>query len=63
MMGNKQLPLWTCQSALRRLETDALPNIVSGISAGSVVGAMLCTRTPEEIERDTQPEILQHKLK
>lgn len=45
------------------LETDALPNIVSGTSAESVVGAMLCTRTPEEIERDMQPEVLQHKLK
>lgn len=37
-------------------ETDALPNIVSGTSAGAVVGAILCTRTPEELERDMKPE-------
>jgi len=40
------------------LETDAMPNIVSGTSAGSVVGTLLCTRTPEEIDRDMRPEVL-----
>lgn len=30
-------------------EADALPNIISGASAGSIVCAVLCTRTDEEI--------------
>ena len=45
------------------LETDAMPTIVSGTSAGSVVGTILCTRTPEEIERDMRPEVLCDKVK
>lgn len=45
------------------LETDAMPNIVSGTSAGSVVGTILCTRTPEEIDRDMRAEVLCDKVK
>lgn len=44
------------------LERDVLPHIISGTSAGSVIAAMLCTRTNEEIERDMKPEILVDKL-
>ena len=40
------------------LEVDLLPHIISGTSAGSVVGAMICTRTDEELLRDLKPEIL-----
>lgn len=42
------------------LETGCLPNIVSGTSAGSVIGAILCTRTDEELVDDLRPEII-HK--
>jgi predicted acylesterase/phospholipase RssA len=45
------------------LEMDAMPNIVSGTSAGAVVGTVLCTRTPEEIERDMRPEVLSEHVK
>lgn len=45
------------------LEMDAMPNIVSGTSAGSVVATLLCTRTPEEIERDMRPEVLCNHVK
>uniref|UniRef100_A0A7S4J505 Uncharacterized protein n=1 Tax=Odontella aurita TaxID=265563 RepID=A0A7S4J505_9STRA len=45
------------------IEEDALPHIISGTSAGSVVGAMLCTRTREELDRDMRPEVLVNKLK
>lgn len=44
------------------LENDLLPNIISGTSAGSVIGAMICTRTDEELLRDMKPEVLQPKM-
>lgn len=44
------------------LETDLLPHIISGTSAGSVIGAMLCTRTDEELLRDLHPEVLAPKM-
>jgi predicted acylesterase/phospholipase RssA len=40
------------------LEEDCLPHIISGTSAGSVVGSLVCTRTDEELMRDLDPEIL-----
>lgn len=45
------------------METDSLPNIISGTSAGSVIGAIICTRTDEELKRDLTPEALGGKLK
>lgn len=44
------------------LEEGLLPDIISGTSSGSVVAAMICTRTNEEIERDMRPEILVDRL-
>jgi Predicted esterase of the alpha-beta hydrolase superfamily len=43
-------------------EEGVLPHIISGTSAGSVVAAMLCTRTDEEIRRDMRPEVLVNRL-
>jgi hypothetical protein len=40
------------------METDCLPNIISGTSAGSIIGALLSTRTNEELRRDMTPEVL-----
>ena len=40
-----------------------LPHILSGTSAGAVVGAFVGTRTDEEIERDLTPETLELRLK
>ena len=45
------------------LEMGSLPNIISGTSAGSVVGAIVCTRTDDEIKHDLDPAILATKLK
>ncbi|KAL7546876.1 hypothetical protein ACHAWF_010200 [Thalassiosira exigua] len=57
MMGNYHF------GAVRALlETDLLPHIISGTSAGSVIGAMLCTRTEEELIRDLKPEVLAPKM-
>lgn len=44
------------------LEAGVLPNIISGTSAGSVVAAVICTRTDEELIRDMKPEIMSSKL-
>jgi len=44
------------------LELGALPRIISGTSAGSVVGAIVCTRTDDEIRRDMQPSLIVDKL-
>lgn len=57
MMGNYHF------GAVRALlETGLLPHIISGTSAGSVIGAMLCTRTDEELMRELTPEILCSKM-
>jgi predicted acylesterase/phospholipase RssA len=40
-----------------------LPHIISGTSAGSVVGAIVCTRTDKELKRDMSPEGVGDKLK
>jgi len=45
------------------METDCLPHIVSGTSAGSVIAAMVCTRSNEELRRDMVPAILGEKMK
>jgi predicted acylesterase/phospholipase RssA len=43
------------------IEAGVLPNIISGTSGGSVVGAILCTRTDEELLRDLNPnELIKH---
>ena len=34
------------------LETGLLPHIISGTSAGGVIGAMLCTRTNEKLLKE-----------
>jgi len=44
------------------LDEGVLPHIISGTSSGSVVAALLCTRTDEEIRRDMRSEILVNKL-
>lgn len=44
------------------LDENILPHIISGTSAGSVIAAMLCTRTVDEIRRDMRPEVLVDRL-
>jgi predicted acylesterase/phospholipase RssA len=45
------------------METDCLPHIVSGCSAGSVIGAVLCTRTNLELHNDLDPKVIGPHLK
>eukprot|EP00804_Cyclotella_cryptica_P004643 CCRYP_006955-RA/>CCRYP_006955-RA protein AED:0.07 eAED:0.07 QI:235/0.75/0.6/1/1/1/5/0/892 len=57
MMGNYHF------GAVRALlETGLLPHIISGTSAGSVIGAMLCTRTDEELIKELTPEVLAPRM-
>ena len=44
------------------LEAGVLPDIISGTSGGSVIGAIICTRTDDEIRRDFDPQVLITKL-
>jgi len=44
------------------LDNKLLPHIISGTSAGSVVSAILCTRTDKELDNDLDPEVLADKL-
>jgi len=44
------------------LEAKLLPHIISGTSAGSVVGAILCTRTEDELLADLDPKVLVQHL-
>jgi len=43
------------------LEEDCLPHVISGTSAGSVLGSLVCTRTDAELVRDLRPEIISPK--
>jgi hypothetical protein len=45
------------------METDCLPNIVSGCSAGSIIGAVLCTRSDDELQRDLDPQVIGPRMK
>jgi predicted acylesterase/phospholipase RssA len=39
------------------LEKDILPNIISGSSAGALIGSYICTRTTEELKVELTPEL------
>jgi hypothetical protein len=63
LSGGAMMGLYHFGHVKALLEQGLLPNIISGTSAGSVIGAMLCTRTDEELRRDLDPDILAAKLK
>ena len=63
LSGGAMMGLYHFGHVLGLMETDSLPNIISGTSAGSVIGAIICTRTDEELKRDLTPEALGGKLK
>jgi hypothetical protein len=63
LSGGAMMGLYHFGHVKALLEQGLLPNIISGTSAGSVIGAMLCTRTDEELRRDLEPKILAMKLK
>jgi hypothetical protein len=63
LSGGAMMGLYHFGHVLGLMETDSLPNIISGTSAGSVIGAIICTRTDAELKRDLTSETLGGKLK
>jgi len=63
LSGGAMMGLYHFGHLMGLMETDCLPHIVSGTSAGSVIAAMVCTRSNEELRRDMVPAILGEKMK
>jgi predicted acylesterase/phospholipase RssA len=63
LSGGAMMGLYHFGHLLGLMETDSLPFIISGTSAGSVIGAVLCTRTNEELRRDLSPEVIGLRMK
>jgi uncharacterized membrane protein/uncharacterized membrane protein YgcG len=63
LSGGSMMGLYHVGHLRGLMETNCLPNIVSGCSAGSVIGAILCTRNNEELARDLDPEVMGPKMK
>ena len=62
LSGGAMMGLYHLGHLAGLLETGTMPNIISGTSAGSAIGALLCTRTDEELKRDLNPEVLSKRL-
>jgi hypothetical protein len=58
LSGGAMMGLMHLGHVLGLLEAGVLPHIISGTSGGSVIGALLCTRTDDEIRRDLNPQVL-----
>mmetsp|Transcript_12893 Transcript_12893/g.19267 ORF Transcript_12893/g.19267 Transcript_12893/m.19267 type:complete len:919 (+) Transcript_12893:140-2896(+) len=58
LSGGAMMGCYHFGSVKALLEVGLLPHIISGTSAGSVIGAMVCTRTDEELMEDLKPELL-----
>lgn len=62
LSGGAMMGLYHFGVVTALVKAGLLPHIISGTSAGSVVGAILCTRTDEELVKDLRPEVLWDKL-
>lgn len=62
LSGGAMMGCYHFGSVQALLDENILPHIISGTSAGSVIAAMLCTRTDDEIRRDMRPEVLVDRL-
>jgi uncharacterized membrane protein len=58
LSGGSMMGLYHIGHLKGLMETDCLPDIVSGCSAGSAIGAVLCTRTDDELQRDLDPRVM-----
>jgi len=58
LSGGSMMGLYHLGHLKGLMETDCLPDIVSGCSAGSAIGAVLCTRTNDELHRDLDPQVI-----
>jgi hypothetical protein len=62
LSGGAMMGLYHFGHVLGLLEAGMLPHIISGTSAGAIIGAVVCTRTDEELRRDLQADILSKQL-
>lgn len=63
LSGGSMMGLYHLGHLQGLMETDSLPHIISGTSAGSVVASLVCTRTNEELRRDLVPELVGPRMK
>lgn len=58
LSGGAMMGLYHFGHVRALIEAGVLPHIISGTSGGSVVGAVVGTRTDEELRRDLHPQVL-----
>ena len=63
LSGGAGLGFFHCGVIKSLVEHDLLPKVISGASAGSIIAALVGTRTDEELLKDIQPEVIQQKFK
>ena len=62
LSGGGMMGMYHLGTVRALFEEGILPNIISGASAGSMVAAIVCTRTDEELKRDLRPEVIQPRM-
>lgn len=63
LSGGAGLGFFHCGVVKSLLEHDLVPEVFSGASAGSIIAALLGTRTDEELKEIMQPELIHEKFK
>ncbi|WP_299074008.1 DUF3336 domain-containing protein [uncultured Paraglaciecola sp.] len=63
LSGGAGLGFFHCGVIKSLVEHDLLPEVISGASAGSIIAALVGTRTDDELLEVIQPEIIQQKFK
>jgi TAG lipase/steryl ester hydrolase/phospholipase A2/LPA acyltransferase len=63
LSGGAGLGFFHCGVIKSLVEQDLLPSVVSGASAGSIIAALVGTRTNEELLEVVKPEFIQQKFK
>lgn len=62
LSGGAMMGLYHFGAVKALLACKSLPHIISGTSAGSIISAILCTRTEQELLNDLDPEVLADKI-
>lgn len=63
LSGGAGLGFFHCGVVKSLLEHDLVPEVFSGASAGSIIAALLGTRTDSELKEIMQPEVIHEKFK
>ncbi|XOV78731.1 MAG: DUF3336 domain-containing protein [Aestuariibacter sp.] len=62
LSGGAGLGFFHCGVVKTLAEQDLMPNVISGASAGSIITALVGTRTDEELKQDLSAEAIYDKL-